>query len=74
VSNQRVPGGHNYVDMLTPAPIVSKDEYVDILIAAAGAAHQAASWLPGAAVSVGDYELLGDAADIMAKQPTRQRW
>ena len=47
---------------------------VDILIAAAGAAHRAASWLPGAAVSFGDYELLGDAADIMARQRTRQRW
>jgi hypothetical protein len=47
---------------------------VDILIAAAGAAHRAASWLPGAAVSFGDYELLGDAADIMATQRTRQRW
>jgi hypothetical protein len=47
---------------------------VDILIAAAGAAHRAASWLPGAAISFGDYELLGDAADIMARQRTRQRW
>jgi hypothetical protein len=47
---------------------------VDILIAAAGAAHRAASWLPGAAVSFGDYESLGDAADIMARQRTRQRW
>jgi hypothetical protein len=47
---------------------------VDILIAAAGAAHRATSWLPGAAVSFGDYELLGDAADIMAGQRTRQRW
>jgi len=51
---------------------------VDILIAAvgagAGAAHRAASGLPGAAVSFGDYELLGDAADIMARQRTRQRW
>src|SRR5271163_2749006 len=53
---------------------------VDILIAAAaaaaagGAAHRAASWLPGAAVSIGDYELLGNAADIMARQRTRQRW
>jgi hypothetical protein len=27
-----------------------------------------------AAVSFGDYELLGDAADIMARQRTRQRW
>jgi hypothetical protein len=26
-----------------------------------------------AAVSFGDYELLGDAADIMARQRTRQR-
>jgi hypothetical protein len=33
---------------------------VDILIAAAGAAHRAASWLPG--------------ADLMARQRTRQRW
>jgi hypothetical protein len=33
---------------------------VDVLIAAAGAAHRAASWLPG--------------ADIMARQRTRQRW
>jgi hypothetical protein len=47
---------------------------VDILIAAAGAAHRAASWLPGAAVSFGDYKLLGDAADIIARQRTRQRW
>jgi hypothetical protein len=47
---------------------------VDILVAAAGAAHRTASWLPGAAVSFGDYELLGDAADIMARQRTRQRW
>jgi hypothetical protein len=49
---------------------------VDILIAAAaaGAAHRAARWLPGAAVSFGDYELLGDAADIIATQRTRQRW
>ena len=48
---------------------------VDILIAAAGAAHRAANWLPGAAaVSFGDYELLGDAADSMARQRTRQRW
>ena len=47
---------------------------VDILIAAAGAAHRAASWLPDAAVSFGDYELLGDAADIMARQRTRRRW
>ena len=47
---------------------------VDILIAAAGAAHRAASRLPGAAVSFGDYESLGDAADIMARQRTRQRW
>ena len=49
---------------------------VDILIAAvgAGAAHRAASGLPGAAVSFGDDELLGDAADIMARQRTRQRW
>jgi hypothetical protein len=31
-------------------------------------------WLPGAAVSFGDYELLGDAADIMSRQRTRQRW
>jgi hypothetical protein len=46
----------------------------DIVIAAAGAAHRAASWLPGAAVGLGDYELLGDAADIMARQRTRQRW
>jgi hypothetical protein len=43
-------------------------------IAAAGAAHRAASWLPGAPVSFGEYELLGDAADIMAGQRTRQRW
>ena len=42
--------------------------------AAAGAAHRAANWLPGVAVSFGDYELLGDAADIMARQRTRQRW
>jgi hypothetical protein len=28
----------------------------------------------GAAVSFGDDELLGDAADIMASQRTRQRW
>ena len=28
----------------------------------------------GAAVSFGDYELLGDAADLMAWQRTRQRW
>ena len=28
----------------------------------------------GAAVSFGDYESLGDAADIMARQRTRQRW
>ena len=69
-----MPGGHNYVDMLTAAPIVSKDEYVDILIAAAGATHRAAGWLPGAAVSFGDCELLSDAADIMARQRTRQRW
>ena len=27
-----------------------------------------------AAVSFGDYELLGNAADIMARQRTRQRW
>jgi hypothetical protein len=27
-----------------------------------------------ATVSFGDYELLGDAADIMARQRTRQRW
>jgi hypothetical protein len=27
-----------------------------------------------AAVSFGDYELLGDAADIMATQRTCQRW
>jgi hypothetical protein len=27
-----------------------------------------------AAVSFGDYDLLGDAADIMARQRTRQRW
>jgi hypothetical protein len=37
-------------------------------------AHIAARWLPGAVVSFGDYELLGDAADIMARQRTRQRW
>jgi hypothetical protein len=43
-------------------------------IAAAGAAHRAAARLPGAADSFGDYELLGDAADIMATQFTRQRW
>jgi|GEM_PF-5046977 hypothetical protein len=43
-------------------------------IAADRAAHRAASWLPGAAVSFGDYELLGDAAGIMARQRTRQRW
>ena len=49
---------------------------VDILIAAvgAGAAHRAASGLPGAAVSFGDDELLGDAADIMVSQLTRRRW
>jgi hypothetical protein len=47
---------------------------VDILIATAGAAHRAASWLPGAAVSFGDYELLGDAANIMARQRTGQQW
>jgi hypothetical protein len=47
---------------------------VDIPIAAAGAAHRAVSWRPGAAVSFGDDELLGDAADIMARQRTRQRW
>ena len=47
---------------------------VDILIAAAGAAHRAASGLPDAAVSFGDYELLGDAADIMARQRTGRRW
>jgi hypothetical protein len=46
---------------------------VDILIAAAGAAHRATSWLPGA-VGFGDHELLGDAADIMARQRTRERW
>jgi hypothetical protein len=28
----------------------------------------------GAAVSFGDYELRGDAAEIMATQRTRQRW
>jgi hypothetical protein len=33
---------------------------VDLLMAAAGAAHRAASWLPG--------------ADITARQRTRQRW
>jgi hypothetical protein len=43
-------------------------------IAAAGAAHRAANWLPGAAASFGDYEVLGDAADIMARQRARQRW
>jgi len=47
---------------------------VDIPIAAAGATHRAAGWLPGAAVSFGDCELLSDAADIMARQRTRQRW
>jgi hypothetical protein len=26
-------------------------------------------WIPGAAVSCGDCELLGDAADIMARDP-----
>jgi hypothetical protein len=43
-------------------------------ITVAGTAHRAASWLSGAAVSFGDYELLGDAADIMARQRARQRW
>ena len=42
-------------------------------IAAALAAHRAASRLSGAAVSFGDYELFGDAADIMATQRIRQR-
>ena len=31
-------------------------------------------WLPGAAVSFGGCELLGDAVDIMAGQRSRQRW
>ncbi|MFZ3271867.1 MAG: hypothetical protein WA285_25175 [Mycobacterium sp.] len=47
---------------------------------AADRAHQeerddrAASGLPGAAVSFGGCELLGDAVDIMAGQRSRQRW
>jgi hypothetical protein len=48
--------------------------YARAHIAAAGAAHRDAPWLPGAAISFADYELLGDAADIMARQRTRQRW
>jgi hypothetical protein len=39
---------------------------------AADRAHQEER--DGAAASFGDYELLGDAADIMARQRTRQRW
>jgi hypothetical protein len=46
---------------------------LDILLAAAGAAHRAESWLPGAARSFGDYELLADAQDIMARQQRKRQ-
>jgi hypothetical protein len=57
-----------------PRPRPDARAHIAAAAAAAGAAHRAASWLPGAAVGFGDYELLGDAADIMARQRTRQRW
>jgi hypothetical protein len=36
--------------------------------------HHLCASAEGSAVSFGNYELLGDAADIMARQRTRQRW